>query len=70
MHQVLVITSSCGFSAHFFKSDIVLLVFCTLCVEVQGEYVVLSMECVSQLFSGIEYDIELIVSVNDINCFP
>ena len=52
-YSILVITSSCGFSAHFFRSDIVILVLCTLGVEVQGESDGLSMECVSQLFSGI-----------------
>jgi len=47
----------------------VILVLCTLCVEVQGECVGLSMECVPPLFSGIEYDIEVIASMNDINLF-
>jgi hypothetical protein len=46
-----VITSCCGFSAHFFISNIVILVFCTFCVEVQGESAGLSMECVSPLSS-------------------
>jgi hypothetical protein len=50
------------------RSDVVTLVFCTLCVEVQGESVgYLSMKCFLLLFSGIEHDIELIVSMNDIN---
>jgi len=65
----LAITSSCGFSAHSLRSDIATLVLCTLCVEVQGEFAGLSMKCFSLLFSGIEHDIELIVSMNDINSF-
>jgi len=65
----LVITSSCGFSAHFLINDIVILVFCTFCVNVQGEFVGLSMKCYSPVFSGIEPDIELIVSMNDIDSF-
>ncbi len=65
----VVITSSCVFSAHFLRKDIVILVFCTLCVEVQGESSSLSMECASPIFSGIECDIEGIVSIKDTNSF-
>ena len=63
----LVITSSYGFSAHYFRSHIVILLFCTLRVEVQGEFTGLSMECASPLSSVIEYNIEPIVSMNCIN---
>ena len=65
----LAITSSYVFSAHSLRSDIAILVFCTLCVEVQGEFAGLCMKFFSLLFSGIEHDIELIVSMNDINSF-
>jgi hypothetical protein len=47
----------------------VILVFRTFCVDVQGEFAGLSMKCVSPLFSGIENDIDQIVSMNDINSF-
>jgi hypothetical protein len=47
----------------------VILAFCTLCVEIQGESAGLSMKCFSPLFSEIEHYIELIVSMNDINSF-
>ena len=43
-----------------------ILVFCIVCIEVQSESTGLSMECVSPLFSGMKYDIELIVSMNDV----
>jgi hypothetical protein len=35
----------------------------------QGKSAGLSMKCFSTLFSGIEHDSELIVSMNDINSF-
>ena len=65
----LIITSSCGFSSNVLRSDIAILVFYTFCVEVQGEYAGLSMKCLSPLFSGIEHEIELTISMNDINSF-
>ena len=51
------------------RSDIEILVFFTFCIEVQGKFVGLSMKCSSPLFSGIEHDIDLIVSIIDINPF-
>ena len=63
----LVITSFCGFSAHLLRSEIAILVLCTFCVEVQGKSADLSMKWFSPLFSVIEHDIYLIVSINDIN---
>jgi len=65
----LVITSPCGFSAHLFRSDIATLVFCTFGVEVQGKSVGLSMKWFSPLFPGIEHNIDLIVSIHEINSF-
>ena len=46
----LVIASPCGFSARLLRSDIVILEFCTFCVEVQGKSDVLSMKCVHHYF--------------------
>ncbi len=46
-----------------------MLVLCTFCVHVQGESVGLSMKYFPSLFTGIEHDIELIVSMNNINLF-
>ena len=46
-----------------------ILVSCTFCVEVQGEFAGLSMKCFSPVFSEIEHDIELIVFMNAINSF-
>jgi hypothetical protein len=46
------------------RSDIVILLFCTFGVEVQGKFAGLSMEWFSPLFSEIEHDIDLIISIN------